>query len=377
MESLIPADNHAMMWAALFGLAAFGAFIDKTRYGKIVSGVVWVIFLSTLLANIKILPMDAPAYDLIWGEVIPLAIMLLLYKADLRRIVKESGRVFLAFIIGSIGVLLGVALGVAVLPLGAEEPGLAAVFAATYIGGSVNFAAVSETIGLADGVKAAAIAADNIAGTVLLIMIAALPAMRFIQSRFVVASDASIGEDADAAAHDSAPLAILPVAAAVMTGLILTLLGRLLADLLGWPSASILVSTVLVIAAASLWPTLFAKMADQGFQLGLLLMYFFFVAIGTHADIGLMVDKGLVLFAFAALILSVHLVFLLVVGKLLKLEVAEMVIGSNACVLGAGTAAAQAGAMGWRGLVTPGVLTGTFGYAIASSIGVAIFGVLG
>lgn len=377
MESLIAADNTALMWAALFGLAAFGAWIDRSRFGKIVSGVVWVIFAATLLANINVLPKSAPAYSIIWGEVIPISIMMLLYKADLRRIIAESGRVFLAFVIGAVGVVLGVALGITLLPLGDNAADFAAVFSATYIGGSVNFAAVSETINMPDGIKAAAIAADNIAGTVFLIILAALPALRFIQNRFIVASSGSIGEDADAPAHETARLELLPTAAALMTAFALTFAGREIAGLIGWGSGDILISTLLVITCASLMPGLFGKMADQGFQIGLLLMYLFFVAIGTGADIALMIDKGLVLFAFAMLVLSVHLVTLLVVGKLFKLEVAEMVIGSNACILGAGTAAAQAGSMGWRGLVTPGVLTGTFGYAVASFIGVAMYGLLG
>ena len=44
--------------------------------------------------------------------------------------------------------------------------------------------------------------------------------------------------------------------------------------------------------------------------------------------------------AFAAIILVVHIVFLLVVGKLCRLGLPEVLVGSNACILGPPTAAA-------------------------------------
>jgi len=46
-------------------------------------------------------------------------------------------------------------------------------------------------------------------------------------------------------------------------------------------------------------------------------------------------------------------------------------IASNACILGPAPAAALAASKGWRALVTPGILVGLFGYAVATFIGIA------
>ena len=81
---------------------------------------------------------------------------------------------------------------------------------------------------------------------------------------------------------------------------------------------------------------------------------------------------GPILFVFAALILTVHLIFLLGAGKLFKLDLAEIVIASNANMGGPTTAAAMAVARNWRGLVIPAILCGTLGYAVATFIGVAL-----
>ena len=59
-------------------------------------------------------------------------------------------------------------------------------------------------------------------------------------------------------------------------------------------------------------------------------------------------------------------------SKIFKLDLAEIVIASNANMGGPTTAAAMAVAKNWRDLVIPAVLCGTLGYAIATFIGVGI-----
>ena len=61
-----------------------------------------------------------------------------------------------------------------------------------------------------------------------------------------------------------------------------------------------------------------------------------------------------ILFVFAAIILAVHLAFLLTAGKIFKLDLAEIVIASNANMGGPTTAAAMAVARKWQPLVISG-----------------------
>jgi len=96
------------------------------------------------------------------------------------------------------------------------------------------------------------------------------------------------------------------------------------------------------------------------------------VVIGASANIYVVLRVGPVLFFFAGVILLVHLLFILAVSKIFKLDLAEIVIASNANMGGPTTAAAMAVAKKWKDLVIPAVLCGTLGYAIATFIGVAI-----
>ena len=64
---------------------------------------------------------------------------------------------------------------------------------------------------------------------------------------------------------------------------------------------------------------------------------------------------------------------LLTLGAVARLSLRELIIASNAAVLGATTAPALAATRGWRDLVTPGVLVGVLGYALGTFVGTALF----
>ena len=144
-----------------------------------------------------------------------------------------------------------------------------------------------------------------------------------------------------------------------------------LASLTGWRGSGILVVTALTVTLATALPGRFAKLSGAE-VLGTFLMQIFFAVIGASANVLVVMKVGPVLFVFAALILTIHLIFLLLAGWLLRLDLSEMIITSNANMGGPTTAAAMAVARRWETLVLPAILCGTLGYAGATFIGVAL-----
>ncbi|NNG27787.1 MAG: DUF819 family protein, partial [Ignavibacteriaceae bacterium] len=147
--------------------------------------------------------------------------------------------------------------------------------------------------------------------------------------------------------------------------------GFAISDFIAIKGTGILIITAIIVLVASLFPKQLGaiKGADK---IGTLLMQVFFAAIGASANIIVVLKVGPVLFVFAAVILTVHLLFLLTAGKIFKLDLAEIVIASNANMGGPTTAAAMAVARKWKALVIPAILCGTLGYAVATFIGVAV-----
>ena len=374
-NTLIQSDQHWAVWAILISVAAFGLWAEKTRWGSRLSAVVVSILAAFILSNLSIIPSQAEGYDVVWSYLVPLAIPLLLFKADLRMIIKEAGPTLLAFIFGAIGTVLGTLLAFALIPLGVEGYKLAGIFCATYIGGSMNFVPASEALQLRSGdLLTAGFAADNLIMTVYFLLLFSLPSMALMKKLFRTKYDDQAhkyADDSEVAKPTSERPDLLDMARGLAIATVVCAVGFALSDLTGIRGSGILFVTAIIVGLATLFPKVMSSIHGAN-QIGTFLMQIFFAVIGASANVMAVIKVGPILFVFAAIILAVHLVFLLTAGKIFKLDLAEIVIASNANMGGPTTAAAMAVARKWQPLVIPAILCGTLGYAVATFIGVAI-----
>lgn len=371
---LIGPEQDFAIWAVLIGIAAFGFWCERYPWGRKYSGVMLLITAAIVLANLRIIPTSAPAYDVVWDYLVPIAIPLLLFQADLKRIVKESGPTLIAFVIGSASVVAGTIVSVSMFDLGPNEAELAGIFTGTYIGGGLNFAAVAEATNMQDSsLLAAAVAADNVITNLHFLIIIFIPGIAWMAKRYPThhMDNAVQFDPGKQDVHRIANLDIAGLLGALALAFLLAAVGKVLTELAGYPQFAILVITALALIVATMLPRQVEKLSGYK-EAGNVLMFIFLASVGASADIWELIEIAPVFFVFATVIVLIHLVILFGIGMLLRLDLAELAMASAVCIGGPASAPALASAKGWRDLLIPGVLAGSFGYAIGSFIGVTV-----
>jgi len=379
--TLISPDNHFALMAVLFVIAGASFLAEKTRIGSHLTGAVIAILAAIAAANLQLIPHSAPAFDFVFGYFVPVLIPLFLFKANLRHMLFETTRMTGAFLIASLGTVIGVLVAVSLLDLSAlapaadidpelREAGIAGLFASTYIGGSVNYAALGEITGLSGDASffSAATATDNLFSAVFLSVLALLPGLNWLAKRFTQHEHGEEVQQEAGKERISATSLTLSLAVAIS----MVAIGDTITAWTGMDSLRYAIITGLALIAATLFPQWMARL-HGGFELGVGLAFVFFAAIAAGANLVAMVKIAPLLIVLVVILLSIHLVVLLTVGRLFRLTLPELVTASNAAVLGATTAPALAAARGWHDLVTPGVLVGVLGYALGTFTGTAIF----
>ncbi len=390
----------ASVLTVLATCAAAGKLAEEhTRLGAAVSAPLVAMGTAMVLAAAGALPAASGAYDAVWDHLMPLAVALSLLGAPIdRAAVKRGGAVLVAFAIGALGTVIGTfaAYGLVGHALGPHAWKIAACLCASYVGGSLNYAATAQALGLGvtpggQAALAAGMAADNLAMAAFLAALALVPAAKPATGREPSALPSAEG-NGDASDTLTSNPSVSTLACAFAGALLVLEMGRVVADAAGFPAARMAVAGVAAAAlaggavAAARRDSARRFLRGKGFpqapfagasRIGAMLMLLFFATLGARADPNVAFANGAPTFAFIALQLATHFAFVfLVAGKLLAkaLDVPlwATLTASNACVGGPATAAAAAAARGWPAAVQPAVLAGTVGYVVGTPLAVAV-----
>ena len=373
--SIISEQNIIALGAILFGLAWLGFWIDTTALGKKTSGVIWVLAGAMLLSNLKLIPFTSPTYDFVGGTLVPLAIPLLLFKADLRKIFRESGPVMLTFAIASAATVTGGVLGFYLFDLGDIGPKVAGVYTGSWIGGAVNFLAVSQAVEMTAEEFSVSLSASAMVSNIALVLLVAIPSISWIVRRFPAHETSEPAEQSGDGHQGVTVFKLTHVTGAIALSFAICAVAGWVGEWLSLTHYNILFITVLTIVVANLMPKTMDRL-EGDFDLGMLFMYIFFAAVGAGTNANFFASAALILFAYGMFIIVTHLLIVLLAAKLLKVDLAEAVVASAAALVGPAVTAAIATSRGWRTLVTPGIMCGIFGYVIGTFIGVSLTAIL-
>lgn len=365
---LISPQDQWGTWTALFATGAFGIWSEKTKIGSTLSGALVSTLVGLAASNLGIVSCEAPAYKVVLEFLLPLAVPLLLFRADLRRVVQSTGTLLLAFLIGSVATTVGTVVAYLLVPmrsLGQDSWKIAAALMGRHIGGAVNYVAISEALGVSPSVLAAGLAADNVICAVYFTTLFAL-ASRIPAEPSPSTSDAT--ENMESEPGNKLP--VFQTAAALAVSFAICKAGSFVTKYFGIPGGSLPAITAIVVILATAFPKQFGQLAPSGEAMALILMQVFFTVVGTSGSIWNVISTAPSIFLFALVQVAVHLALILGLGKLFRFDLKVLLIASNANVGGPTTACGMATAKGWSSLIIPGILAGIFGIAIATFLGI-------
>ncbi len=388
MSSLVPADNVLAVTGLLFAVVAVSLYLEgRFAWAQTISAALMALLGGLVLSNTGVLPFTSPAYDFVNDHFILVAIPLILFKADLRVILAQGGRTLLAFLIAAAGIVAGAVIAFSLFDV-PESAKYAGMLVGGYTGGGLNFVAVTQAVGMDDpDLRTAALAAESLVGISYLFVLALLPTLAVIRRWLPIRGPELVRPEGEAADGPSSPTGteaeegaaggmgadwLFHTGAGIALSLLICAGGVRLAALAGNPDYAVLWVTALAVLAANLAPRTMARLkGDQ--ELGMLLLYVFFVVYAAGADVRSLLGAAALMVTYAVVVIVVQVLFSAVGARVFRFSYAEILTASNACVLGPPTAAALAAGRGWHGLVTPGVLTGVFGYVVGNFLGVSVF----
>ncbi len=384
MQSLISPENNLVLFFVVAGAAAFGLYSEHKKWFGKLSGILVTMISMSLLAMAGVVPVASnptikvDVYEMVFSYFIPISIPMLLFSSNILKIVKESGKLLVAYTLGAIGIVIGCFIAYSFIDLGADSGNTAGVIAATLIGGSVNFIAAAEILNFSTNpLFTATIAVDNFVSNLYTLFLFLTPSLLFLARFFVKPKKENEVEDTKAIEKAKFPMTLERIAVSVFIAALIAGLGNLLAPYLQSLlhtklNLSILVITVLAVLAANLFPKRLKPLEDTAFSLGLWMMYIFLAVIGAATNMTQIFSIGPAVLGFYLTIMIFHFLFMMALAKLFKLDVYEVVISSAANIMGPSVAAPMAASMGQKKLVTPAILVGILGYIIGTFIGVSI-----
>ena len=393
--TLISQDNTWALWTVLSCTAALAIYLEqKYKWANKVTACIISIFTTLILSNLNIIPTKAAVYDSVWNYVVPLAVPMLLFKANIKKIAKDSGRLFFIYIISSIGTLLGSFIAFYILRGQIKDLAkIMPMFTGTYTGGSVNFVAMADNYKVDQSITSAALVADNLLMALYFFVLIALPSINFIYKRFTHPYiDGLERQKSDETKTKAAQfwkakeISLLDIAKVIATAFFIATLSDAIARYFSYlvPKSTVfmqlvnallsnkyLIMTTMTMLASSVFSSYFERMSGSQ-EIGSFLIYLFFAVIGAPASLKLIIEKSPLLLLLAAIIVLVNLIISLIFGKLFKFSIEEIIIASNANVGGPTTAAAMAVSKSWDCLIAPALLVGTLGYVLGNWYGIIV-----
>lgn len=351
--------------------------------GKI--GPVLILYLiGILVGNIFHPPGMATIQDLLSSAMVPLAIPLMLFACKFRK--SETRSQLLALLTGLLAVTVAVVAGYFLFGKRMEDGAqVGGMLTGVYTGGTINLASLKVMLGVPEETFILLNSFDMAVSFLYLTFLLSVGIRLFRRWLPEETGGSDATEQAADKPEDRPYRALLTREgrrdAAILLGIDVLIIGisaglGLLAGDGAFMTVLILCLTTLGIAA-SFWKPVKAR-GQQGYDIGMYLIYVFSVVVASMADFRtLSIGGSLMMFVYLAFVIFGSLLLQVLLAKLLRIDADTMTISSVAYICSPPFVPMMAAAMKNKRVLAGGLAVGVVGYATGNYLGFLMTQLLG
>ncbi len=351
------------------------------RLFRIVPSVVFCYFVPTALSGFGVIPNESPMYEWVKQFILPASLVLLTLSLDVPAIIRLGPKALIVMLAGTLGIMLGGPIALAIwqhwLPDDAWRR--MSYLAGSWIGGGANAVALQKTFGVSDAAISPIIVVDVAVANMWTGVLLYWAGRSDRVDRWLKADASAIrileGEIQEFQDSVTRPASLRDLLYVVAIGFGFAYLGHAagkwimgleffarLGDYLNAFAWKVIIATT---AGVTLSFTRMRTLEGAGAsKIGSLMLYLLIACIGAGADFRRLTESG----AFLGLGLTwilIHIGCVLLVGKLIRAPFFFIAVGSQANIGGAASAPIVAGA--FNPLLAPvGVLLAILGYVLGT-----------
>jgi uncharacterized membrane protein len=163
----LPISSPTGVLATLSGVVAFFFWLEKAtawKFFQFIPPLIFIYLAPMILSNNGVLPAKSPVYDAMGSIMLPMLVVLLLLKLNIRGAIKILGPGLGVMLFGTLGVMVGAPIGLLCVKhwLGPDAWKAFGSLSASWVGGSANLVFVSQMLHASGTEYGLAVLADTL-----------------------------------------------------------------------------------------------------------------------------------------------------------------------------------------------------------------------
>ena len=374
--------------AALIFIAAILICLPRIFKGKTAQNIfkfappIVLIYLGLMiLCTVKLWDLEATndAYTALKNPILYAMLFIMLLRCDLKKIVKLGPKMLIGFFAATVSIGLGFVVSYAIMHnvLGEGSCQALGALCGSWMGGGGNMLAIQAALDVPESTMAYALVMDSICATLYVMFLLWAIQMSDKFNKWTKADTHLIDEVGESLAKEAAantkPLIwqniILLVGAGLLVSAICQELGALINGVLPFFDKATWTVLLVTVLGVGLAMTPFGKIKGTE-EISNVMLYIVIALIASRADLSAMGNAPAWLLS-GFIILAFHVIIMIILAKILKLDIFTSAVASLANIGGTATAPVLAGTYS-SALVPVGIIMALLGYVVGTGGGLIV-----